>query len=164
MILETDRLILREMTINDAPFLFELMNTADWLKYIGDRKINSIEAAKEYLEKSYLGSYEKHGFGAFLILRKTDKAIVGTCGLYKRENLKHPDIGFALLPQFYKLGYAFEASTAVMEYAKEELQLNTIFAITVKDNINSILLLRKLGLSQVKTIKIAGDTLLLFSN
>lgn len=166
MIIETERLILREMTLDDAAFLYKLMNSENWLKYIGDRGINSVEAARAYMLKSYLGSYQKNGFGAYMIVRKTDGELIGNCGLYKRENLKHPDIGFAMLPEFYKMGYGYEAAMGVLKYAKENLNIDTLLAITDKENHSSIGLLNKIGLNQKDVIKLdkAGPDLLLFSN
>tara|TARA_R110002072_G_scaffold261258_1_gene419918 strand:+ start:73529 stop:74029 length:501 start_codon:yes stop_codon:yes gene_type:complete len=166
MIIETERLILREMTLDDAAFLYKLMNSENWLKYIGDRGINSVEAARAYMLKSYLGSYQMNGFGAYMMVRKTDGELIGNCGLYKREKLKHPDIGFAMLPEFYKMGYGYEAAMGVLKYAKENLNIDTVLAITDKENRSSIGLLNKIGLNQKDVIKLdkAGPDLLLFSN
>jgi len=101
-----------------------------------------------------------------MIVRKTDGELIGNCGLYKRENLKHPDIGFAMLPEFYKMGYGYEAAMGVLKYAKENLNIDTLLAITDKENRSSIGLLNKIGLNQKDVIKLdkAGPDLLLFSN
>ena len=166
MLLETNRLRLREMTIEDAPFILELVNTPAWYKYIGDRGIKTIEQAQKYIETSYLESYVKNGFGAYVMINKKNDAEVGTCGLYKRPDLDHPDIGFALLPQYLKKGFAYEATNALMDYAKNNLGLMTILAITLEENSNSITLLEKVGLKRIDTITLKGDKaeLLLFSN
>lgn len=165
MKIETDRLIIRKYTSEDAPFIYKLMNSEGWLKYIGDRSINSVEDAEEYLYKNYLNSYEKHDFGPYLVILK-DGTIIGSAGLYKRENLDNPDIGFAFLPEFMNKGYAFEAARAVMNYASEELSIQKIVGFTVPDNASSIKLLKKLGLSEIGTYSyVEGEELLLlFSN
>lgn len=160
----TDRLLLREYTIADAPFIYKLMNSEGWLKNIGDRNIQTLADAEAYLTKNYLGSYEKNGFGPYLVSLKTDGTPIGSAGLYKRDTLDFPDIGFAFLPEFGNKGYAFEAANEVMRFAAEELGLKTIVGITLPENISSIKLLKKLGLSEIGTYTYEdGEELLLFS-
>ena len=166
MLLETNRLQLREMTVEDAPFILELVNTPAWHQYIGDRGIKTIEQAQKYIETSYLESYTNNGFGAYVMIDKDNETKMGTCGRYKRPDLDHPDIGFALLPQYTKKGFAHEATSALMDYAKNNLGIMTILAITLEENSNSIALLEKVGLRKIDTITLEGDEaeLLLFSN
>lgn len=162
--LYTERLQLRKYEIADAPFIFKLMNSEGWLKNIGDRNIKSVADARAYLEKNYLPMYSKYGFGPFLVSLQ-DGTPVGSAGLYKRDSLEHPDIGFAFLPEFANKGYAFEAASTVMEFAKDTLQLQTIVGITLETNQPSIKLLKKLGLSEIGTFTYEdGEELLLFSN
>ena len=136
--IETERLNLREYTLEDAPFIFKLMNSEGWLKNIGDRNIKTIEDAEAYMQKNYLSSYEKHGFGPLLVSLKETNEPIGSSGLYKRNNLEHPDVGFAFLSEFGNNGYAFESTQAVMKYASEALKLETIVGITLPENIPSI--------------------------
>lgn len=162
--LTTERLQLREYRIADAPFIHKLMNSEGWLKNIGDRKIHSTADAQAYMEKNYLPLYEKFGFGPFLVSLK-DGTPIGSAGLYKRDSLDHPDVGFAFLPEYGNRGYAFEAASAVMEYATNHLQLKTIVGITLENNESSIKLLKKLGLREIGTFTYEdGEELLLFSN
>ncbi len=92
--IETARLILRRFTLDDAVFFRELLNDADWIRFIGDRNIHSDEEARAYLAKSYLSQYEKNGFGLNLAALKNGMPI-GMCGLIKRDGLDDVDIGFA---------------------------------------------------------------------
>lgn len=162
--LKTPRLQLRQYVVADGAFIFKLMNSEGWLKNIGDRKIHSIADAEAYMEKNYLPLYEKYGFGPFLVSLK-DGTPIGSAGLYKRDTLDHPDIGFAFLPEFANKGYAFEAASAVMDYAGNTLRLKTIVGITLETNQPSIKLLKKLGLNEIGTFTYEdGEELLLFSN
>ena len=165
ILLQTERLILRKYNLGDAAFVFELLNTPAWKANIGDRNIRSIKDAETYIQEKYLSLYED-GIGSYVIELKGDTVIVGSCGLYQRPNLDHPDIGFALLPQFEKKGYAFEASSALMDYASEHEGVTVVYGITVPKNANSIRLLNKLGLMQKGTVFLENDDteLLLFSN
>ena len=163
---ETERLLVREFTKDDGPFVFELMNSEGWLKYVGDRNIKSIEAAEAYIEKTYLPSYGLNGHGAYIAILKETGIAVGSCGLYKRENLEHPDIGFAFLTNYLGKGYGFEAAKAVMKHAEETLGLTTFFGFTLGENTASIMLLEKLGLKKKGPFFFKDDPeeLLLFSN
>jgi len=155
--IETVRLRLREFTPDDAPIIFELLNSSGWLKYIGTRNINSVSDAQGYISEKLMPSYEKYGFGFYLMETKKDSLPVGMCGLVKRESLDDVDIGFALLPEFEGKGYAYEAASATLAYAKDILKLKRIAAITVPYNTPSIKLLEKIGLVFEKTINIPND-------
>src|SRR5688572_10191278 len=103
-VIETDRLRLRLFTLEDAPLILELLNDPAWLRFIGDRKVRSIEDARAYLEKGPMRSYADRGFGLWLVERKSDGSAVGMCGLVKRDELPDVDIGFAFLEAFRRRG------------------------------------------------------------
>ena len=151
-ILSTKNLILREFALEDASFIVSLLNTPNWLKYIGDRNVHTNEDAKKFLINGPISSYKKHGFGFWLTELKRCNTPVGMCGLIKRETLKDIDIGFAFLPEYTKQGYGYEAAQATLDYAKNCLSIPRIVAITNPDNIASIKLLNKLGLSFEKAL------------
>lgn len=164
-IAETDRLILSKFTIDDAPFILELMNTPDWITYIGDRNVRTIEQAATYLKNNQLKAYETQEFGYYKVLLKSENLKpIGSFGLLKRDNLEHVDIGFSLLPHYKAKGYGFEGSSALITMAKHNFNLKTICAITLPENKASIHLLEKLGLSFQKRVKPFEDDeeLLLF--
>jgi len=157
IILETDRLILREVTINDAKFIFELLNDPLWLRFIGDKHITDLDAARDYILNGPIKSYKTHGFGLFLTKLKNEGLSIGLCGLIKRDNLPHADVGFAFLPQFRGKGYATESASAVLNYGKTVLGLKQIVGITALDNDASIHVLEKLGLRFQKIVQIFDD-------
>lgn len=157
IILETERLYLRKcIPEKDALFFMELVNSPGWLKYIGDRNIHTEEAAIKYLNDRVLKGYADHGYGGYTIIEKSSGKPVGNSGLYKRPVLDHADVGYALLPEFHGKGYAFEAASAVMNYAKQ-LGMTRVHAITVAYNERSIHLLTKLGLKFEKLFRMEGD-------
>jgi RimJ/RimL family protein N-acetyltransferase len=165
-ILETERLKLRPFTKDDAAFIIELLNSPGWLQFIGDRNVRTEEQAVSYLQNGPMKSYLVNGFGLSCVERKEDGLPVGMCGIIRRDNLEHPDIGFALLPQFEGRGYGFEIANATMKHAREALQFSKISAITLPENTNSIRLLEKLGLSFIERFTFPGgkEELLLYSN
>lgn len=162
IILETERLILREFTEVDAPFLLHLVNTPPWLRYIGDRKVRTVEDAEAYLRKGPIDSYRRLGFGFYLVALKDSGTPIGMCGVSKREELEEVDIGFALLPEHTGLGYAYEAAAATLGYARDVLKLKRLVAITHPDNDHSIRLLKKIGLTQEGTVLHSGEEVLFF--
>ena len=147
IILETDRLILREFNTDDAAFILLLLNNPGWLRYIGDRNVKTMDDAKNYLLNGPMKSYYENGFGLSLVELKENHLPIGMCGLIKRETLEHVDIGFALLPEYAGKGYAYEIAAATMAHAETHLGITEIVAITTEDNEHSIRLLNKIGLA-----------------
>src|SRR5215218_4118053 len=128
--LKTERLALRRLTVDDAQFILTLLNEPSFLRYIGDKQVRSLEDARQYILNGPVASWERNGFGLCLVELKESKTPIGMCGLVKREELPKPDIGFALLPDFWNKGFAFEAATAVLLDARERLGLDRLLAIT----------------------------------
>ena len=155
--LQTERLLLRPFTIDDAEFILTLLNEPSFLRYIGDKKVRNLDGARQYILNGPVASYERHGFGLCLVELRKSHTPIGMCGLLKRDELPDPDIGFALLPDFWSKGFAFEASTAVLDDARERLKLERILAITSVDNHASIDLLQRLGFTFEGLRQLASD-------
>lgn len=164
--LETERLTLREFTVDDTTFIIELLNSPGWIEFIGDRNVHTDEQATSYLLNGPMRSYEMNGFGLSMVETKEEKLPIGMCGIIKRPGLDHPDIGFAFLPEYHDKGYAYEIAKATLTYAMDELKLPRISAITIPTNKPSIKLLEKIGLQFKKEFSLPGEDeiLLLFNN
>lgn len=157
-VLETKRLILRWFTLDDAGFVYELLNQPTWKRYIGDRGIDSVHAARSYIETVLLAAYRRHGFGFFAVELKTNGTLVGMCGLIKREALTDADLGFALLSRFEGQGLAYEAAAVTLAYSRDTLRLARVVAITSCDNERSARLLERLGMRYEGLVRLADDT------
>ena len=176
-ILETERLILREVNEGDDAFMLDLLNQPSFIRFIGDRNVRNLEESRDFIESRYRASYRDHGFGLYAVELKTELAyendsaleirnpkseirnpVIGICGFVRRASLPHADIGFAFLPQFERKGYAFESASAVMNYGRNVLGLKRVLAITSLDNESSIKLLGKLGFKFEGIITLSGDT------
>jgi RimJ/RimL family protein N-acetyltransferase len=155
--LTTERLLIRELSIVDASFMFRLMNSPNWIRFIGDRNVKTIAEASNYISSRIISSYRNNGFGLYLVTMKNTREPIGICGLVKREGLHHPDLGFAILPQYERMGYASEAAAAVLEYAGNTLRLKQVEGITTKSNAASVSVLEKAGMKYVENIKLPGD-------
>ena len=156
-VLETDRLVLRWLTVEDAEFVFDLLNQPSFLQFIGDKGVRTIDDARNYILTGPIASYERVGFGLYLTELKPTLVPIGICGLLKRETLDDVDVGFAFLPQYWKQGYTFESASAVMAYGQDVLGLDRIVAITSPDNEASIKVLSKLGLKFERMIRLSED-------
>lgn len=156
-ILETDRLILRELTPDDAEFIFELLNEPSFIQNIGDRNIRTLDDARAYIVNGPVASYAKNGFGLYLVVLRETGESIGMCGLIRRDGLEDVDIGYALVPRFWSRGYAVEAARATKAYAKEVIGLKRIVAIVDPANEGSIRVLEKIGLRYEKMVRLSAD-------
>ncbi|MDN4165072.1 GNAT family N-acetyltransferase [Cytophagales bacterium LB-30] len=145
-IFETERLYVRRLIPQDAPFIIQLLNSPGWLRFIGDRQVKDETQALAYLQNGPFKSYQERGYGLLLVLRSSDNQPIGMCGLLKRPALSMPDIGFAFLPEYMGLGYAHEAAEATLAHAHKEWKVPQVAAITLPENEHSVRLLKKLGL------------------
>jgi [ribosomal protein S5]-alanine N-acetyltransferase len=158
-IVTTSRLACREFTVDDAAFYKTLVNTEGWLKYIGDRKLYTNEAAADFLVNKMIPAYSENGFGGWLVYEKATGNPIGLCGLFKRKGLDGVDLGFALLPAYAGKGFAFEISEAVTAWAFEHLKIDKLLAIVLPNNQPSITLLEKLGFVFAKNIAMDNELL-----
>jgi ribosomal-protein-alanine N-acetyltransferase len=145
-VLETERLTLRHATTADDRFIFELVNDPAFIRNIGDRGVRTLADAERYVLDGPIASYEKFGFGMYVVEVRDSGTPIGLCGFVKRDWLPDVDIGFAFLPQYRSQGYARESASAVRRYGHEVLGLTRIVAIVSPANADSIRLLEKIGL------------------
>ena len=157
MILETDRLRLRQLLLDDAEFILRLLNEPSFIQNIGDRGVRNLDDAQAYITKGPAASYERFGFGLWMVETRNDQTPIGICGLLKRDVLPDVDIGYALLTEFWSQGYALEAATAVVSYARETLGLKRVAAVTNSDNTSSIRLLEKMGFQYERMVRLSVD-------
>jgi len=156
--LNTERLLVREFDTNDAEFILELLNQPSFIQFIGDKGVRSVDDARNYITTGPIESYQRHGFGLYLVELKDRKVPIGMCGVLKRESLPDPDLGFAFLPEYWGKGYAFEAASAALDQARDFFKLARILAITNPDNDASIKLLATLGFQFERVMKLSTDS------
>jgi RimJ/RimL family protein N-acetyltransferase len=156
--LKTERLLVREFDANDAEFILELLNQPSFIQFIGDKGVRTVDDARNYIATGPIESYQRHGFGLYLVELKDKKVPIGMCGVLKRESLPDPDLGFAFLPQYWGKGLAFDAASAVLQEARDKFKLIRILAITNPDNDASIKLLAKLGFQFEHVMKLSSDS------
>ena len=155
VVVETDRLVLRKFTLDDAPFILELLNDRDFVRFIGDRMVRTLDDARVYIEDRLIRSYGTHGYGLYHTARKSDGAAIGMCGLVRRDALEAADIGYALLPEYRGAGFAREAAAAVLTFARDTLGLPRVLAIVQPENVDSVSLLQSIGMTFERSITLA---------
>lgn len=156
-VLETDRLILRRLSAEDAEFILELVNDPSFIRFIGDKGVRNLDDARQYIQAGPVASYDQNGFGLYLVELKENGLPIGISGLLKRDTLTDADIGFAFLPAYWSKGYAVESAAAVMVYARNVLKLNRILAITSPNNEASAKLLGKIGFRFTRMVRLSAD-------
>lgn len=161
-VLKTDRLLIRRLTEDDAPFILGHLNEPSFIENIRDSKVRTLDDARRYLREGALLSYSKFGFGLYLVVLQDSAEPIGMCGLLQRPDLPAPDIGFALDPPFWGKGFALEAATAVMQYGFGPLGLPEILAITSPENERSARLLRRLEMEDRGLVERDGGQVRLF--
>ncbi|MDJ0940302.1 MAG: GNAT family N-acetyltransferase [Woeseiaceae bacterium] len=155
--LATERLDLRWLTEDDAELMLGVWNDPAFVRFVGDRGVRSLDQARTALREGALKLYADFGYGPYRVATRDEDRPMGVCGLFKREHLADPDIGFGLLPEFCRQGYAYEAAVAVLEHAQGVLQLNRVTAIVSPENEASIGLIDKLGLQFVERMRMPGE-------
>jgi RimJ/RimL family protein N-acetyltransferase len=154
----TERLSLIPLNINDATFIFHLVNTKGWIQFIGDRKILNVGLSKMYVQQLL----DNANINYWVVHLKKEKIPIGVVTIIKKDYLLFHDIGFAFLEKYQGKGYAFEAAEKILNYAMNEVKMENIAAVTNLENIRSIQLLEKLGLHFHDIIKNNGENLYLY--
>ena len=157
MNLRTERLAIRPFIEADAAFILELVNDADWHRFIGDKNVHSLDDARRYLREGPMAMQAQYGHGLCCVERRSDGAALGMCGLIRRDTLEDIDLGFAFLPAARGQGCAREAAAATLEHGFKALALQRIVAITDRDNAASARVLEAVGLRFERLLPAAAD-------
>ena len=150
----TERLTLCPTGVADAAFIRELVNTPQWLRYIGDRQVYSDADATHYIREVMLPQFDRLGFGNYTVSLTANNTKIGTCGLYDRQGLPFPDLGFAFLPEYQGRGYAYEAARHLLDLIFTRLDYPEVLAITVPENRASQRLLERLDFTACGTVQL----------
>jgi ribosomal-protein-alanine N-acetyltransferase len=157
-ILETSRLILREMDSKDAKNFYD--SNPNVIKYTGNSAFKNIEEAKEFLEN--YTDYKFNGSGRWAVILKTTDKFIGWCGLKFDELENETDIGFRFFEEEWNKGYATESAIACIHYGFEKLKLKRIIGRAMKENVGSIKVLEKIGLEYEKNAVLAGKDAVIY--
>lgn len=148
--LETERTVLRCMSVEDAADFYALNFDPDVVKYTGEGPFESVDAARTFLFQ--YDQYEKYGVGRLAVIEKNSGNYIGWCGLkYHPEEDVH-DIGFRFFKKYWNQGFATETAARCLEHGFNELRLSCIVGHAMKENVGSIRVLEKIGMTYVRDI------------
>lgn len=145
------------MTLDDADLMLAIWNDPAFIEHVTDRGIRSLDEASSAMAEGILKLYEDYGYGPYRVALKEDDTAIGICGVFRREGLDEPDIGFALLPEFCSRGYAFEAAATVIDHCRNDIGLERLVAIVSPGNAPSVGLIDKLGFAFERMMRLPGD-------
>src|SRR3977135_2201005 len=154
VILETDRLLLREYVEDDAQAFFDLNSDPEVLRFVPDKALLNVEQARQILVDHPIADYRKHGFGRGACILKSTGEQIGFAGLKYLEELGEVDVAYRLMPSHWGQGLATEAALASVRYGFAELGLRRIIGLVMPENIASVRVLEKAGLQYVETISL----------
>jgi len=153
MQLTTARLLIREMTVDDAAFILQLMTEPGWLQFIGNCTVHTLDDAVCHIQTRLSNTL---GLG-FRVVMLPDGTPIGICGLIQRDYLDHVDLGYAFLEAYWHQGYAIEAAAAMRDYALHTRGFKQLCAITDLGNAASIRVLERLGFCYVRDVVTPKD-------
>jgi len=146
-ILETKRLVLREITVTDAEVMFDLNSDSEVIKYTGDDSFKSIGEAKYFLDK--YSDYQRNGYGRWAVILKSESRVLGWCGLKKRDD-GVIDLGFRFFKKDWGKGYATEAAEGCLKLGFNQFGMTEIIGQAAVANTGSIRVLEKLNMKYWK--------------
>lgn len=144
-LIETERLLLREITLNDKEEMLQLHSNSDVQKYTGEPLVESIEEMERAIQ-TRINNYEKYGYGRWATFLKNGMQFIGWAGLAFLPEFDEIDLGYRFSPKYWGMGLATEASHAILTYGFDKLELERIIAIAMKENKASIKVMEKAGM------------------
>ena len=162
-VLETPRLTLREFDEEDVEAYYRIGSNAAVVRYTGTGPLESLDQARQVLRANPLADYRRDGFGRWTCVLKTSGEIIGFAGLKRLADLNEVDVAFWLLPEHWGAGLATEAGRATLAYGFEHLGLRQIIGLVDPQNLGSIRVLEKLGMSYSGVIDYQGEATIQYS-
>jgi len=151
--LETERLRLRLFTHDDLPVMFKLNTDPEVIKY-ADTPVKDMEEVKERLEQGPLADYQKYGYGRFAVELKETGKVIGFCGIKYLPEIDLPEVGYRYLKEYWGRGIGTEAAQVCVEFARDDLKIKKLIALIIPENMASIKLAEKLGMTKGPLIHI----------
>ncbi len=154
--LETKRLKLRLFTHDDLQIMFKLGTDPDVIKY-ADTPCKDLEEAKQRLEQGPLSDYQKYGYGRFAVELKETGKVIGFCGIKYLPEIDLPEVGYRYLKEYWGRGIGTEAAQVCVEFARDDLKIEKLIALIIPENMDSIRVAEKLGMTKGPLIHIYDE-------
>lgn len=150
-ILETERLLLREITHDDCDELLQIWGDAEAMRLFP--KVLNRQEMIEWIDRN-LKRYENYGLGVWAVILKDGQQFVGDCGLVIQEvdGIAELEVGYHFNPKFWGQGFATEAARGCMEYAFNRLNRSRVISMIRPENISSRRVAERNGLKIEKEV------------
>lgn len=153
IIIETERLILREILPTDEKALFLLDSNPNVHQYLGNSPISTIEECRKYISH-IRNQYVQNGIGRYAVVLKETNEVIGWSGIKfitepENNQINFYDIGYRLREDFWGKGYGFESAKAWLDYGFNQMKIKKMCASANIKNVGSIKILKKIGMKQV---------------
>jgi ribosomal-protein-alanine N-acetyltransferase len=157
ILLETDRLLIRPFTIEDAEDALDFCSNPKTIKNTGDVVRTTVAEIENIINNIWLSDYANYGYGRYAVFYKPNNKLIGFCGFKYLPELKMTDLGYRFLPEYWGKGIATESSKKVLEFGFSTLNIKTVFGTVVPENVASSAILRKLGFKYREMKPYPGD-------
>ena len=154
--LETARLRLRLFTPDDVQVMYNLSTDPEVMKYV-DTPVRDIEEAKKRLEQGPLADYKNYGYGRFAVELKETGEVIGFCGIKYLPEIDLSEVGYRYLKKCWGRGIGTEAAEVCVGFARDDLKIKKLIALIIPENIASIRVAEKLGMTKGPLIHIYGE-------
>ncbi len=144
-LIETERLVLREITFDDKEELFQLHSDPKVQKWTGEPVVTSMKEIEQAI-RIRLNDYKKYGLGRLAVIQKTTNEFIGWAGLTYLPEFDNVDLGYRLKKKYWGMGFATEASKAIIDHSFNVLNIDLIIAIALPENKASIRVMKKVGM------------------
>src|SRR5438105_9858766 len=156
VILETDRLFLREYVEEDAEAFFKLNSDPEVMRFVPDKPLLNVEQARQTLIDHPIADYRRHGFGRGACILKSTGEQIGLAGLKYVDELGEVDVAYRLMPRYWGQGLATELALASVRYGFAALGLKRIIGLVMPENLASMRVLEKTGLRYADEVSLWG--------
>ena len=149
IIVETDRLIIREFQEDDILSLYKIESNAKIIEFMPWSKLSSLNECKRLLKK-FIQNYNKYKLNTWAVVEKSSNDVIGITQLIYSNKIKGVELGTKIVPEYWSKGYASELSRAIVDYGLNELGIDEITAVTDINNAGAIKSLINMGMTLKK--------------
>lgn len=159
--LETERLLLRPFSEADVEPLFALMQDADLMRYVGDRRVPTLQEAWRSVA-GWIGHWTLRGYGQWAIEERGSREIIGRAGLINPRDWPGPEIGYLLGRRWWGHGYATEAAGVAMGWGFRTIGFDRLISLIDPANAPSIAVAGRLGETLQTETELWGNRVLVY--
>ncbi len=160
-ILETDRLILRHLRLEDIDDLLSLYASSQFTRFLD--RMNSRDKAQEWIE-AFCQEYDTLGYGFYATIHKPDARFIGRCGLLTQwiDGMKEVEVAYGIMPEYWGRGLATEAAQALIEYGFRQFAFPRLISIIDRENVASQRVAEKAGMRREREFTHEGHACYLY--